>query len=172
MSAIPFGGIAMGINNANAVGSMQDVAGIDRSGFFNRATLNPNDTIGTTNIATQTQTPGSTYDYTVNLGGGLSKAGNTGITPREANMRLNMNNFDWAQEINARVAAEEAAAQAAAAAASVAPAYSGSSSSGSGFNTGGGSNYGNYTGGGSSWGGNPSSTISGGSGRTDGGFGW
>ena len=106
MSAIPFGGIAMGINNANAVGSMQDVAGIDRSGFFNRATLNPNDTIGTSNI--------NGYDYTVNLGGGLSKAGNTGLTPREANMRLNMGGFDWAKEINARVAAEEAAAQQAA----------------------------------------------------------
>ena len=172
LSAIPGGGLMMGLNNASAVGSMQDVAGIDRSGFINRATLNPNDTIGRSNIGD--------YAYNVNLQGGLGKGtstaydgtkmqGVTGLTPREANMRLNLNSQQWAKDINARVAAEQAAA---AAQAAVAPAYSASPSSGSNFNTGGGSNYGNYTGGGSSWGGNPSSTISGGSGRTDGGFGW
>lgn len=159
----PGGGAMLMANNAQAVGAMQDLAGVDNPGFFGNLGTNARDTVGTSNI--------NDYDYTINLGGGLSKDGKTGLTPSEAATRMAFAQYDWADRIAQQQAAEQAAA-AAAAQAAVAPAYSASPSSGSNFNTGGGSNYGNYTGGGSSWGGNPSSTISGGSGRTDGGFGW
>jgi hypothetical protein len=98
----PGGGMMLMANNAQAVGAMQDLAGVENPGFFGNLGTNARDSIGTSNI--------NDYDYTINLGGGLSKDGKTGLTPREANMRLNMNNFDWAKEIEAQVAAEKAAA--------------------------------------------------------------
>ena len=159
----PGGGMMLAANNAQAVGAMQDLAGVDNPGFWGNLGTNARDSIGTSNI--------NDYDYTINLGGGLSDDGKTGLTPAEAATRMAFAQYDWADKIK-QIEAEEAAAQAAAAAraqGSVAPAYSGGSytppSSGSNYGVGGNfssssSSGGGYTGGGASYGANPSSTIS------------
>jgi hypothetical protein len=103
----PGGGAMLMANNAQAVGAMQDLAGVDNPGFFGNLGTNARDSIGTSNI--------NDYNYTVNLGGGLSDDGKTGLTPAEAATRMAFAQYDWADKIKA-IQAEEAAAQAAAAA--------------------------------------------------------
>ena len=104
-SIFPGGGAMLMANNAQAVGAMQDLAGVDNPGFFGNLGTNARDSIGTSNI--------NDYDYTINLGGGLSKDGKTGLTPSEAATRMAFAQYDWADKIK-QIEAQEAAAQAAA----------------------------------------------------------
>ena len=106
---MPMGGAIGAINNAEAVGTMQDIAGIDRTNFFNRAFTDAYDSVGTKGIAGNGD--GSAYNYTVNIGGGVSDAGNTGLTPAEAARRASAANLVSLQGVDVykQAVAEEAA---------------------------------------------------------------
>lgn len=110
-----------------AVGSMQDLAGVDNPGFLSNLFTDARDTVGTSNI--------NDYDYTINLGGGLSDDGKTGLTPSEAATRMAFAQYDWADKIK-QIEAKEAAQQAAAQQAAIRNSYDSYQS-----NLGGGSNW-------------------------------
>ena len=126
-NVIPGGGMMLMANNAQAVGSMQDLAGVDNPGFWGNLGTNARDSIGTSNI--------NDYDYTINLGGGLSDDGKTGLTPSEAATRMAFAQYDWADKIK-QIEAKEAAQQAAAQQAAIRNSYDSYQS-----NLGGGSNW-------------------------------